>query len=364
MHQDRSQAPIQDLGPQFEAHEHAPAGAGPPQPAGTAAGARPAAPASSGRLSSVDAWASLGLAVALAGLGGHWAAGPANLLHGLLGAWIVWQLLRGGFASVFPSRLAVPPALSGLIVLYGGGRLVAALMGISPLGGFLGWRVLGAGENVLLGVSGAIITLAGGLLVFSAPSLGRKKDAGWAAPPAHPLDLQFSQSFFAYLLILAGLRMPWASGGTTGAEPLFGLITLLCVLLTGWASWVGMWKLWSSRVVTGKLGLLLFLTPMEALFLGLLGAARILVPNGFLTGVWPSAPGAGSDPVAFLSGPLLVLGGAGYTLWILYHGTMAAMKKEKARRAEEQVARKAAREARKKGAPASAAKPADSSPGK
>jgi len=312
----------------------------------------------------VDSWSSLGLALALAGLSGHWATGPANLLHGLLGAWIVWHLLRGGFAAVFPARLTVPPALSGLIVLYGGGRLVAALLGISPLEGFLGWRVLGAGENFLLGVSGAFVTLVGGALVFAAPSLGRKKDAGWSAPPPAALDTQFSQSLLAYLFILAGLWMPWAGGGTTGAEPLFGLITLICVLLTGWASWVGMWKLWPSRVVTGKLGLLLFLTPMEALFLGLLGTLRVLVPNEYLATVWPAVSGGSGVSLAFLSGPLLVLGGSGYTLWILYHGTMAAMKKEKTRRAEEQAARKAARENRKKGGAGSQAKPAAPASGK
>ncbi|MFQ5749185.1 MAG: hypothetical protein ACE5H3_07000 [Planctomycetota bacterium] len=364
MHKDRSQAPIQELGPQAEALEHGPEDSGSSPSQSAAAGAGPAPPAPSGRLSSADAWTSLGLALALAGLSGHWAAGPASLIHGLLGAWIVWHLLRGGFAAVFPARLAVPPGLSGLIVLYGGGRLVAALLGISPLEGFLGWRVLGAGENTLLGVSGALITLAGGLLVLAAPTLGRKKDSGWKAPPAMALDTQFSQSFFAYLLILAGLRMPWGSGGTTGSEPLFGLITLICVLLTGWASWVGMWKLWPSRVVTGKLGLLLFLTPLEALFLGLLGVARVLVPNDFLTGLWPSVAGGSGGPLAFLSGPLLVLGGSGYTLWILYHGTMAAMKEQKARRAEEQAARKAAREARKKGGGDSEANPAAPAPGK
>ncbi|HEX9795080.1 MAG TPA: hypothetical protein VGC54_13945, partial [Planctomycetota bacterium] len=266
-------------------------------------------------------------------------------------AWSIWYLLRFGFAAVQP--VGKPPAATiggAALAVYGAARL--ALVGSDAVQDLFGWDA-----TSMQGAIGAVFVLLGGALVIAAPALGGKRDA--KLPPAvadAERDKQFTQSLLAYLLVFVGLLMPWASSGERGADSLFGALTLVFVGLVVWASWVGLWKLWTTPIVTGKLAIVLFLAPMEAALIGLLGVARVAMsgsedPLG-LQAAWPSrldALDVWEPLLVFGGGPLLSLAGGGLAVWVLLHGTKAALATNKQRKAEETAARKAARDGRKSG---------------
>ena len=95
------------------------------------------------------------------------------------------------------------------------------------------------------------------------------------------------------------------------------------------------------KEVTGKLGLILFLAPLEGALYGFLGVVAALMGNSgsenFTASFWPSG-------VSALPGPAMVLFGSLLAIFVLFKGTKAAVKMEKARKAEERAARKASRQ--------------------
>ncbi len=328
--------PLEDLGSDFEIipdhpEDSAPKEALPEAPApsrATPEGARGPSP----RVGSVDSWASFGLVIALAGLLSSWGEAEAKLalLRGLLAAGCLHHLLAAGLGAVQPTGRSLKPILPGLLVL---GGIAALVVG----GGF---------------AAGPAFALLGGLLALAATSLGGKKDAAAGPPPqARPLDAQFSASFGAYLMAVVGILMPWCGSGQTGVDALFGVVTLVFLLITMWASWVGSFRLWTMPVVTGKLGTLLFVAPMEVSLLGAIGVMRHLLAEDslhFAYDAWPAAAdGAEESFLQFGAGPLLTLVGGMLALVILVRGATAASAMAKERKAAEIEARKAARAARK-----------------
>ena len=290
-------------------------------------------------ISSTLAWQGFGLAIALGGLLGPWGEpSMAGILQGLALAAAVWQLLTHGIAGTSPTVSSGKPIAPALVALAGGAGLA-----------------LSSGEL------GPILTLVGGLLALAAPKLGAKKDAKMPLPPARDLDPQFMQSLAVYLAAFVGIMMPWGSGGERGVDSIFGVITLLCVLMSVWGAWVGSWKMWTLPVVTGKLGILLFLAPVEILLLGLFGVIRFAADTssgiGAMTlGAWPQAL-AETDSGELVSGESLLVDGAG-ALLTFFAGVMAlvvlvksaktAMAMAKDKKTAEIQARKEARAARKK----------------
>lgn len=297
----------------------------------------PAAPGGS-PLRSVPAWTSLGLAIAFAGLLVPWGALGGNLLQGALTAWVAWYLLMHGLAAVRPAW--APPHRALPVLLVALSALRVGLGGSSALVSFFGWGGASPG-------AGAFATLLGGLLCLGAPVLGREKDRKLPPPPPPaPQDLQFSQSLLAYLIVFVGLLLPWGSAGERGADSGLGLVTLACVLLALWASWIGVWKLWPTPVISaGRMGFIFFLAPLEAVLMGLFGLVRHLRHSGAPMEAWPGDPAA-EHFLVHGAGALLCLAGGGYAVYLLYHGTMAAMAMNKERKAQELAARKAARAAR------------------
>ena len=278
---------------------------------------------------SVQSWASFGLLISLAGLMGTWGDGSNqawwSLLRGGLAAFVAWTLLCGGLGAV---KRAEMPKSSFL----GGGLLVF-------IGAFLAF---GVGEDLMAG-SGALLAAFGGLLVLAAPSLGGKKDAKLPAPgPRVAVDGQFSKTLLAYLLIIGGLLVPWTET-ETGVDSMLGVITLMLALMMVWAAWVGMWKLWQMPVVTGKLGLVLFLAPIEAMILALMGLLRAKSPDQ--EGLIANAIQGGNPSI---DGPLLVLAGSLFALYLLFSGAKEAVEINKQKKADEIATRKAARQDRKK----------------
>jgi len=278
---------------------------------------------------SVQSWASFGLLIGLAGLMGSWGDGEPQawwpLLRGGLAAFIGWTLLRGGLGAVKRAELPKSSALGG------------ALLVVS-----CAFLALGAGEDFMSG-GGALLALFGGLLVVAAPSLGGKKDAKLPPPgPRVSVDSQFSKTLLAYLLILGGLLVPWTDI-ETGVDSMLGVVTLMLALLMVWAAWVGMWKMWQMPVVTGKLGLVLFLAPIEAMILAMMGLLRAKSPDN--EGLIANAI---QGPNPQLDGPLLVLAGSLFSFYLLFSGAKEAVEINKQKKAEEVAARKAARNDRKK----------------
>ncbi|TAH38589.1 MAG: hypothetical protein EYC70_04240 [Planctomycetota bacterium] len=331
--------PVEDLGHEFEVLEEAARSS----VAAVAAAPSPQPPPGGviQPLRSGAAWGSLGIGIAVAGLIGPWNDVGANLLHGLLFAWGIWFLLRDGYAAVQPSWKLPSIYLAAALAGYGLLRLV--------LGGgqasLFGWHAGGP-----LAAFGALLTLVGGAIAAAAPFLGKAKDAKLPAlPPAPPRDPQFSQSLFAYLVILASLLMPWGSAGERGVDSGLGAVTLACVLLALWACWSGVWKLWTTPLVTGgRMGFMLFLAPLEALLLGLFGLGRWSGSDAFLK-AWPGDPET-EALLVYGAGPLLTLLGGGFATYLLFHGVRAATAMNKQRKADEMAARKAARDAKKGGA--------------
>ena len=101
--------------------------------------------------------------------------------------------------------------------------------------------------------------------------------------------------------------------------------------------------MWQMPVVTGKLGLVLFLAPIEAMILGMMGLLRAKSPDH--EGLIANAI-QGSNPQ--LDGPLLVLAGSLFSFFLLFSGAKEAVAINKQKKAEEVALRKAARDDRKK----------------
>lgn len=418
---DPSNKPMEDLGPDFEiledlgdefeiledagpAQEEAKAPAGTAAPAEAAAAtppapgsaAAPATPGSPAPVTSIMAWSSLGMGLAVAGLLGPWASLGGSLPHGLFLAFGLWFLMRYGVLANRPQRDSgglLTSVLTGLMLVYAGTRLAFAFGGNSSLQESFGWLGHPDGANMAGDAAGAWFTLLGALLVLAAPTLGKKKDAKLPPAPAAPegqssggADSQFAMSLLSYLMVFIGLMMPWASSGQRGVDSLFGAITMVFVVMVLWAAWTGTWKLWGLSIVNQKLGLVLFVAPLESLVIGLFGLLRHASdqPSGMTASAWP--PGvdvAASDvfaafealgqnmvealgnpvlsnqfeqmdsvylPEPFLvyaAGPLLVLIGSVLASWVLIQGTRQGMKMNQERKAAEIAARKASREAKK-----------------
>lgn len=343
--------PVMSLGSDFEVLED-----GSTPAAATGAAAAPGAPSATdppfGPIRSANAWASLGLSIALAGMLGPWAAVKGDLVHGFLLTWTLWFLIRGGFLAVQRTGQPVPVALPAALLLYGIARIATSGSGLE----FLGWdATVGA-----LDASGAFLTTLGGLLALAMPrTVAKKKDAK-LPPPGVPLsvDKQFRHSLFAYLAIFVGLLMPWASEAR-GVDSLAGVITLLLAMLMVWASWVAMWQLWQKPLVMGKLGMLLFLAPLEAVFVGFLGIVLAATDAGseneYIAGLHNAYPGDVTPFFAYAGGPLLVTLGSLYAIKLIFSGAKEAQAMLKERKAQEIEARKAKRASKKGGAGKSAA---------
>ena len=356
--------PALSLGDAFEVIEEAPTpapaeapAAAAATPAGAPAGVAPAPGASPfdppfGPIRSANAWGSMGLVIAVAGLLGPWADTGGNLIHGLLLPITVWFLVRGGFLAVQRTGAAVPSALPLALMVYG--ILRVALSGETSA---LGWNESGG----IMGVSGALITTIGGLLGFMMPrTVAKKKDA--KLPPAGAplqLDKQFSRSLMAYLMVFFGLQMSWTDQ-STGTDSLFGVFTMLFAMLMVWASWVAMWQLWQKPLVLGKLGMLLFIAPMEVLAMGIVGLIRTAMPGkiGMVDNAYPASEFFEGSFLAYGGGPLLITIAGCYALFLVFSGAKEAQALVKERRAQEVEARKAAR-AKKKGDSSAGAKKSD-----
>lgn len=336
--------PVSSLGSDFEVIEDAAPAAAPAADAAT--GAAPAAAASPydppfGPIRSANAWGSMGLVIAVAGLLGPWADSGGNVFHGLLLAISVWFLVRGGFLAVQRTGATMPMILPVAMIGYGAARL-ATLGGLSALG----WME----AESLMAVSGALFTVIGGLIAVLLPrTVAKKKDA--KLPPAGaPLqvDTQFSRSLLAYLMIFFGLQMSWTDQ-SSGVDSLGGLITLLLAMLMVWASWVAMWQLWQKPLVVGKLGVLLFLAPMEALGMGIAGLVRVGMPGKaeFLDNAYPASDGFEAVFLAHGGGPLLIAIASCYAIYLIAVGAKEAGELVKQRKAQEIEARKSARSKKK-----------------
>lgn len=352
--------PVSSLGSDFEVIEEATPAAAPAAAAPGGAAAPTPAPGASpydppfGPIRSANAWSSMGLVIAVAGLLGPWADTGGNFVHGLLLAFSVWFLVRGGFLAVQRTGATMPMILPVALIAYGAMRL--ALSGEMSM---LGWTE----STGLMAVSGALFTVLGGVVAVLMPrTVAKKKDA--KLPPAGaPLqvDSQFSRSLLAYLMIFFGLQMGWTDQ-SSGVDSLGGLITLLLAMLMVWASWVAMWQLWQKPLVVGKLGVLLFLAPMEALGMGIAGMVRVGMPGKaeFIDNAYPASDGFEPSFFAHGGGPLLITLASCYAIYLIAVGAKEAGELVKQRKAQEIEARKSAR-ANKKGSGAKKveAKPAD-----
>jgi hypothetical protein len=322
---------IEDLGDDFEVVEESAVGTSKAQLAGDT-GAEAQAPAN-GRapISSALSWQGFGLVIALCGLLGPWGqASMSALLQGLAIAAALWQLLTHGLGAVQPTALGARPIASALVAFAGAAGMV-----------------MNSGEL------GPILTLVGGLLALAAPKLGAQKDAKLSLPPPRQLDPQFTQSLAVYLAALVGIMMTWGSGGERGVDSIFGVLTLLCVVMAAWASWVGAWKMWTMPVVTGKLGMLLFLAPVEVLLLGLFGVIRFAAGGkdgiiGTVHEAWPADPDVPETFLIHGAGALLTFLAGAMSLVVLIRSAKAAMAMAKDKKAAGIAERKAARAARAK----------------
>jgi hypothetical protein len=284
----------------------------------------------------------IGLLVALAGLLCPYGAPQYQAIAALAIAYIVWDLASSGLGRVKPTSTAHKPIAPALAIIAGG----------------LGFAMKGENE---FGTMGAVLAILGGILALVAPMLSKGADSKLppAAPDA-PVDGQFSKSFLAYLLILVSLPMAWSDGAlATGTNTYLGAFTFLCCLLGLWASWSGMWKMWSMPAVTsGILGLVLFLAPLEALMMGLGGVIRVAMGSDapdMLSSPWPMLGDGGLDFIRYGLPPLLTLIGGAFAGYELIHGAKKGMAANKVKQAEEVAARKAARAARRGEDPAAAA---------
>lgn len=318
---------IQSLGTDFEVLEEAPA---------AKAAAAPAAPrpmAANAPLRKTVANGSIGLLVALAGLVMPYGAAEYAVVPALAAAVVIWQLLSSGMGRNQATSAPLKPFGAALAILAGG----------------LGIAMKDEGGAML----GSIFAILGGVLSLAGPAMGKKADS--KLPPAAPdvvADNQFSKSLLAYLLVLFSLPMAWADGGAaTGIGTYLGGITFLFCLLGLWASWVGMWKTWQMPAVTGTLGMVLFLAPMEAVLLGLFGVLNVFAGDAFADygNPWP---GTEDMSMLYMLAPLMCLFGGGLAAFELFHGAKKGMEANKKKKEEEIAARKAARAARRGDEPA------------
>ncbi|MGB0953686.1 MAG: hypothetical protein ACPG31_10700 [Planctomycetota bacterium] len=319
---------IQPLGTDFEVLEEAPAA-----PAASA----PAAPrpmAANGPLRKSVANGSIGLLVALAGLVMPYGAAEYAVVPALAASVVIWQLLSAGMGRTQMTSTPLKPF---------GAVLAIAAGGVS----------LGLGEDG--GMLGAIFAIFGGVLSIAGPGMAKKADS--KLPPAGPevaVDNQFSKSLLAYLLVLFSLPMAWADGGgATGVGTYLGGITFLFCLLGLWASWVGMFKSWQMPAVTGSLGMVLFLAPMEAVLLGLFGVVNVFASDT-IAGYGDPWPATDDMNVLFILGPLMCLFGGSLAAFELVQGAKKGMAVNKKKKEDEIASRKAARAARRGDEPAKA----------
>ncbi|MDP7063372.1 MAG: hypothetical protein QF489_10650 [Planctomycetota bacterium] len=338
---------IMPLGATFEVVEEAPAApaVAPASAPASATGAKPLAGAPSGPMplrKSVSN-SSIGLLIALAGLLSPYGAPQFQAIAALAVAFIVWDLAANGLGRIKPTATAHKPIGPALAILAGG----------------LGIAMKGEDE---FGMMGGIFAIFGGALALAAPAMAKGADSKLppAAPDA-PVDQQFSRSFLAYMLVLVSLPLAWSSGGNSGLDTYLGVVTFLCCVLGLWASWSGMWKMWSMPAVTsGALGLILFLAPLEALLLGLVGVVRVAMGDNAVDMLANQWPGEGNqDFLQYGLPPLLTLLGGAFAGYELFHGAKKGLADNKAKQEAEIASRKAARAARRGEDPAAAAeKPA------
>jgi len=316
---------IMSLGSAFEVVEeksHKPTEAAPRPPVGAPSGPVPLR-------KSVSA-GSIGLMIALAGLMSPYGAPQYQGIAALAIAFIVWDLVSSGLARVKPTASAHKPIGPALAI-------VAGVLGLAFKGDF--------------GLLGGILAVVGGLLAIAAPAMHKAADAKLPpAPPDAPVDGQFSKSFLAYMLVLVSLPLAWSNGeGSSGLATYLGVVTFLCCVLGLWASWAGMWKMWSMPAVTsGILGLVLFLAPVEALLLGLFGVARVAMGADappILANAWPGA--GAQDFLQYGLPALLTFVGGGYAGYELFHGAKKGLADNKAKQEAEVASRKAARATRR-----------------
>ncbi|HJM39128.1 MAG TPA: hypothetical protein QGG59_03325 [Planctomycetota bacterium] len=300
----------------------------PSKGASSTANATPmAAPA---EISSILAWRGFGFVLAIGGVLSSWGdPSEAGLFRAIAFAAATWRFLTNGLGSVQPTRVNGKP-------------ISAALVTISGLAG-----------SILSGFAiGPLMTLVGGSIAVFSPVLGGKKDKKKTLPPAKELDSQFSLSLAVYLLALGGMLLPWCGSGESGADSAFGAIVMVCILATVWSSWVGAWKLWTVPLVTGRLGILIFLAPMEIFILGLMGLLRPLGGKDdgglfkLLHDAWPDG-GVEESFLIYGAGPLLTFIAGILSLVILVLSAKSAVATAKERKEANVKARKASRASRK-----------------
>lgn len=283
----------------------------------------PATPPADSQGGKGDFLFNLGLVIALAGYLSPWPEAKGLGVGAVMLAALICILTGSGWAAVKRG-----PAVGGVLL---------------PIG-FIGNAFVSAaetlGENAVFFL-GPWIAGLGGVLAFSGAFVNtgfKLLSVDWRANPA---DAQFSSSFSFYVCALVGLFLPWTSDGALGTGNWLGALTMTLVLLALLASWTGMWKSHAMKEATGKLGLVLFLAPLEGALYGFLGVAAYLMGNAggenFTTSFWPSG-------VSFIGAPALVLVGSVGALVVLFKGAKAAVEMEKVRKAEERAARKASRQ--------------------
>ena len=313
---------IKSLGTNFEVLEE-----GPKPAAAPAAAPRPGGAPQP--LRKTVATGSIGLMIALAGLAMPYGAMEYAFLPALAAAVILWQLLSAGMARTQATTKPLKPFGAVLALVAGG-------------------VALGLGDG---GMTGAILCLLGGVLSLAAPGMGKKADSKLPPAPADvPVDGQFSKSLLAYLLIVLALPLAWTNDpSATGLNTILGGLTFMFCLLGLWASWVGMWKMWAMPAfTTGSLGLVLFLAPLEAVFVGLLGLARVFVgPSMESLGLLNAWPGEDAPGMMYAFGPLMVLVGGAFATMELVQGAKKGMKANQEKKDAEIASRKASRAARR-----------------
>jgi len=310
------------MGTQFEVLEEAP----------TPAAGAPRSGGAPQPLRKVVATGSIGLMMALAGTVMPYRAAEYAFLPALAAAVILWQLLSSGMARTQATTKPLKP-FGAILALAAGGV------------------AFGLGNGDVTGVTGAILCIFGGALSLAAPSMGKKADSKLPPAPADAaVDEQFSKSLLAYLLITFGLSLAWTNDASaTGLNTILGGLTFMFCLLGLWASWVGMWKMWAmSAFTTGSLGLVLFLAPLEAVFTGILGLARVFMgPSMEALGVMGAWPGDDAPGMMYAFGPLMVLVGGALATFELVQGAKKGLKSNQIKKDAEIASRKAARAVRR-----------------
>ncbi len=308
------------LGSEFEALD-----AVPPAPAAAAAPA--AAPAPGGQpapLRKTTVAGSMGLLIALGGLCGAYPARFA-VVQVAVAAFLVFELLRFGLARTAPTGKALSPIAGGL-------ALVAGVVGLIP----------DAGSQAIVA---PIFAILGGVLMLAAPAMNQKADAKLPPPPPEAApDPQFSKLLLGNLLILAGASAHWTTAAR-GTDTILGSILVVCCVLAIFASWVGMNRTWAMPTVSGRLGMILILTPFDGLLLGVFGLVRHFKgagEDGMLKMVGNAWPGE-TEMVAHALPMFLVIGASAWSLSTVVKGTMQGVEAQKKRKEEEVAARKAAR---------------------